>query len=274
MSLDSLGFKEFEKSLSKGIDFLESIEIKESSGNRELKYRLNRVLERVRFTNKQSEKFELVLDPNAGAGTLAYVKTNGDKKIYISPDLILDENFSKKEIKHVITHEKGHLKNRVFNLDLNGFSDCHLKTLLGDDSNFVEKKSAQTAFIEGFNESETIKKSGEKMKGVYENEVLAAKKIEEKMREIFGKSALEAFSRGDEKKLTSLLKKLSDFLLVEKTINENTKLSTKGKQQMWKLIKSGNLELTNMKNSMAAKDFVDEWVDQKIYLERLKLFWV
>ncbi len=72
--------------------------------------------------------------------------------------------------------------------------------------------------VEGFNEMGTEVDAASQMKGVYDQEVEVAKKLDGLARDIFDLSLLEIFNQGDAGKVVTVIKTLADRFLIEEAL--------------------------------------------------------
>jgi hypothetical protein len=173
------------------------------------------------------------LNPNPGV--LAYVYLKGDR-VHLCPSLLFGH--SNRDIDHVIAHEESHLANGVAEIAVQreDFSDDQ-KRALAEALGLYDLPFDKVNLMEGFNEFGTQEKTGNKIAGVYEDDVLVAQKLEELAESKFGKSLLELFHQGESDAIVDLVKLLAQCLVLSKSLNEmdlELAQQTELYQKIWK----------------------------------------
>jgi len=162
--------------------------------------------------------YDVVADFNAPKHVAGYVKTTGDKSIYISNETLDDPVFSE----YVLKHESNHLDTMFFLPVEDNFSEDHnkiIETLTGH----LFLQEDEDFFLEGFNDLKTKnEKSGNEKSGYSEN-IRAVEILNNCSQKILGSDKLmESFKKADIVNFAKNLQILSNRLLL---FNQLTKVN-------------------------------------------------
>ncbi len=218
----------------------------------------NKILQRLTSLTGYTIKVDFSLEKSNVAG---YVKTTGDRSIYINPDTLDDSVFSE----YVMAHEENHL-NTMFILPAeDNFSEDHNNIIealtghpfLNDDKDF---------FLEGFNDLKTKKeKSGNENSGYKEN-IKAVETLNMWSLKILGDDKLmKSFKAGDPVGFAHNLQIFTNRLLLYKNITDisDEKINESGlnSQETQNILNQKILSYEDsVDNKLDAEEIINTWI--------------
>ncbi len=200
-----------------------------------------------------------VYDSAEMPGAAGFVKTNGEKTIYIAEQVLDDPAFAD----HVAKHEAFHLKT-MFVLPLDPtFSQDHFSTL----NHYLPKDFENNEFyLEGFNEWLTANNDEQDESATaYGLNVAAAKQLEALGYSATGDSLMEAFKTGNYKSFARILKTTTDRLMLYEAL-ETGEYSDTEKDQLKPYLK---LYPESVASPEKAAIIIESW-NAKLKAEKLK----
>ncbi len=145
-------------------------------------------------------------------GAAAFVKTNGEKIIYIADHVLDDPDFAD----HVAKHEAFHLKTLLILPVETDFTPTHFETL---NRYLPETFKNNVFYLEGLNEWLTsLNDNLDESVTAYSSNVAAAKQLEALAFGATGESLMEAFKTGNGHNFARVLKTTTDRLMLHEAL--------------------------------------------------------